>query len=92
MQITFHGGAGEVTGSCHLIEANGRRLLLDCGLVQGSRREEERNRAPFPFDPASIDALVLSHAHIDHSGRLPLLVKAGFNGPIYTHRASRSFR
>ena len=89
MQITFHGGAGEVTGSCHLIEANGRRLLLDCGLVQGSRREEERNRAPFPFDPASIDALVLSHAHIDHSGRLPLLVKAGFNGPIYTHRASR---
>ena len=89
MQITFHGGAGEVTGSCHLIEANGRRLLLDCGLVQGSRKEEERNRAPFPFEPGSIDALVLSHAHIDHSGRLPLLVKAGFSGPIYTHRASR---
>lgn len=89
MRITFHGGAGEVTGSCHLIEANGRRLLLDCGLVQGSRKDEERNRAPFPFEPGSIDALVLSHAHIDHSGRLPLLVKAGFSGPIYTHRASR---
>jgi len=89
MHVTFHGGAGEVTGSCHLVEAGGRRLLLDCGLVQGTRAEEQRNREPFPFDPARIDAVVLSHAHIDHSGRIPLLVKAGFAGPIYTHRASR---
>lgn len=89
MDITFHGAAGEVTGSCHLVRAAGRRILLDCGLIQGTRKDEARNRAPFPFDPASIDAVVLSHAHIDHSGRIPLLVKSGFRGPVYTHRASR---
>lgn len=89
MRITFHGAAGEVTGSCHLVEAAGKRLLLDCGLVQGSRKDEARNRESFPFDPASIDAVVLSHAHIDHSGRIPLLVKRGFRGPVYTHHASR---
>lgn len=89
MEIQFHGAAGEVTGSCHLVEAGGRRILLDCGLIQGSRKDEARNRAPFPFDPAGIDAVVLSHAHIDHSGRIPLLIRAGFAGPVYTHRASR---
>lgn len=87
--IQFFGAAGEVTGSCHLVTVGSQRLLLDCGLIQGRRKDEERNRQPFPFDPASIDAVVLSHAHIDHSGRLPLLVKAGFQGTIYTHRASR---
>jgi metallo-beta-lactamase family protein len=66
-----------------------KRLLLDCGLIQGRAQDEQRNKQPFPFDPQSIDAVVLSHAHIDHSGRLPMLVKAGFTGPIYTHRASR---
>ena len=88
MNITFFGAAGEVTGSCYLIEVNGSRLLLECGLIQGSAKDEERNRAPFPFDVNSIDAVVLSHAHIDHSGRVPVLVNAGFNGPVYTHRAS----
>ncbi|MDX1607338.1 MAG: MBL fold metallo-hydrolase, partial [Candidatus Competibacterales bacterium] len=89
MHLQFHGAAGEVTGSCHLVEVGGRRVLLDCGLIQGGPRDEARNREPFPFDPASIDALVLSHAHIDHSGRIPQLVQAGFRGPIYTQRACR---
>jgi metallo-beta-lactamase family protein len=89
MEIQFHGAAGEVTGSCHLVEAAGRRILLDCGLIQGARRDEDRNRAPFPFDPKSIDAVVLSHAHIDHSGRIPLLIHSGFSGPVYTHHASK---
>jgi len=86
--LTFLGAAGEVTGSCHLLEVGGRRVLLDCGLIQGGHRDEARNRAPFPFDPAAIDAVVLSHAHIDHSGRLPLLVRDGFAGPIHTHSAT----
>ena len=89
MHIEFHGAAGEVTGSCYLIDVNGKRLLLDCGMIQGRAEDEARNRLSFPFDPAGIDALILSHAHIDHSGRIPLLVKSGFSGPVYTHRATR---
>ncbi|HDZ78974.1 MAG TPA: MBL fold metallo-hydrolase, partial [Gammaproteobacteria bacterium] len=89
INIQFFGAAGEVTGSCHLVKFGSQRILLDCGLIQGGRKDEARNREPFPFDPKSIDAVVLSHAHIDHSGRLPLLVKAGFSGSIYTHRACR---
>ncbi len=89
MDITFYGAAGEVTGSCYLIRAGGKQLLLDCGLIQGPEKEEARNRQPFPFDPRQIDAVVLSHAHIDHSGRIPQLVKAGYNGHIYTQRACR---
>jgi len=88
MDIVFHGAAGEVTGSCHLLEAAGKRVLLDCGMVQGDRTADTRNAADFPFDPASIDALVLSHAHIDHTGRVPLLVKRGFAGPIFTNPAT----
>lgn len=88
MQIEFHGAAGEVTGSCHLISAAGKRVLLDCGMVQGDRDADARNAADFPFDPKSIDALVLSHAHLDHCGRIPLLVKRGFTGPIYTTSAT----
>ena len=68
MQVHFHGAAGEVTGSMHLVEAAGRRILLDCGLIQGSRESEARNEHPFPFDPGTLDAVVLSHAHIDHVG------------------------
>ncbi len=79
---------GEVTGSCYLLEAGGRRLLIDCGLIQGRAQEERRNREPLPFDIDTIDAVVLTHAHLDHSGRLPLLVKSGYGGPIYTHRAT----
>ncbi|HEY5665513.1 MAG TPA: MBL fold metallo-hydrolase [Gammaproteobacteria bacterium] len=90
MDIQFLGATGRVTGSCYLIRVGGKRILLECGLVQGSNEEEEENRASFPFDPAAIDAVVLSHAHIDHSGRLPLLMKQGFTGPIYTHHASRA--
>ncbi|MDH5633267.1 MAG: MBL fold metallo-hydrolase [Gammaproteobacteria bacterium] len=89
MQYTCYGAAQEVTGSCHLVEANGFRVLLDCGLIQGSDEEEARNAESFPFDATTIDAVILSHAHIDHSGRLPLLFRAGFTGPIYTHAATR---
>ncbi len=88
MQIEFFGAAGEVTGSCHVLRFGGKQVLLDCGMIQGSHRDEQRNRDPFPFDAAQIDAVVLSHAHLDHCGRLPLLVKRGFRGPIYAQEAS----
>ncbi len=88
MRISFHGAAREVTGSCHLIETTAGRVLMDCGMIQGGKERHERNRAPFPFDPASIDVVLLSHAHIDHCGRLPLLVRDGFTGPIYATAAS----
>lgn len=89
MHIEFIGAAQEVTGSCHLVQVGRARILLDCGLVQGGgkAREAEANSQDFPFDPAVIDALVLSHSHLDHAGRIPLLVKQGFKGKIYTHRA-----
>jgi metallo-beta-lactamase family protein len=83
MKIAFHGAAREVTGSCHRIETKGGHFLLDCGLIQGGPERHERNRRPFPFSPGEIRAVVLSHAHIDHAGRLPLLVKSGFEGPIF---------
>ena len=89
INVEFLGAAGEVTGSCHLVTVGKYKILLDCGLIQGRSVDEKRNRKAFPFDPGSIDAVVLSHAHIDHSGRLPLLIKAGFRGTVYTHRASR---
>ena len=89
MELEFFGAAGEVTGSCHIVRINGQTVLLDCGMIQGGRKQEARNRDPFPFDAASIDAVVLSHAHIDHSGRLPLLVKRGFTGVIWCHNATR---
>ena len=85
MELTCYGAAGEVTGSCHHLRCGDHRLLLDCGLFQGTREEEARNARPLPFDPAAIDAVVLSHAHLDHCGRLPLLVRGGFRGPVYTH-------
>ncbi|MFV2005145.1 MAG: MBL fold metallo-hydrolase RNA specificity domain-containing protein [Gammaproteobacteria bacterium] len=89
ISVEFFGAAGEVTGSCHLVTVGKYKILLDCGLIQGRAEDEKRNREAFPFDPASIDTVVLSHAHIDHSGRLPLLIKAGFSGTVYTHRACR---
>ncbi len=84
MKIQFNGAAQTVTGSQHLLEVNGHRLLLDCGLFQGHRKDFYDRNQNFDFDPASIDCVVLSHAHIDHSGNLPNLVKSGFNGPIYS--------
>jgi metallo-beta-lactamase family protein len=87
MQVEFHGAAGEVTGSMHLVVAAGKRILLDCGLMQGSREAEARNADPFPFEPRQLDALVVSHAHIDHIGRVPLLAKRGFAGPIFIQQA-----
>lgn len=89
MQITFFGAVRTTTGSMHLLETKGRRVLLDCGLYQGKRKEAfERNRN-LPFEPSSVDACVLSHAHIDHSGNLPTLVKRGFRGPIIATPATR---
>ena len=88
MNVQFWGAAREVPGSMHLVTVGGRRILLDCGLYQGRRKHAfERNRN-FPFEPASIDAVVLSHAHIDHCGNLPTLVKAGFQGKIYATPAT----
>jgi metallo-beta-lactamase family protein len=90
MKITFCGAAGTVTGSCHLLELDsGMKILLDCGLYQGNSEEYKRHNRTWPFDPASIDLLVLSHAHIDHSGRIPKLVRDGFRGRIYCTPATR---
>ena len=89
MQLEFYGAAGEVTGSCHVLRVGGRTVLLDCGLIQGGESPERRNHEPFPFDAARLDAVVLSHAHIDHCGRLPLLRKRGFRGPIHATPACR---
>ena len=89
MKLQFWGAAQTVTGSMHLLQVHNHHILLDCGLYQGRRKEAfERNRN-FPFDPADIDALILSHAHIDHSGNIPTLVKQGFRGPIWTTPATR---
>jgi metallo-beta-lactamase family protein len=88
MRLTFEGAAGEVTGSLHRLAAGGKEFLLDCGMFQGRRKEAERRNRDFPFDASSIDAVLLSHAHIDHSGRLPLLVKNGFRGPVYATPAT----
>ncbi|MCP3981720.1 MAG: MBL fold metallo-hydrolase [bacterium] len=88
MKISFHGAAREVTGSCHLVQSGELKLLLDCGLIQGGKERHERNREPFDFDASELTHVVLSHAHIDHSGRLPLLCRAGFTGPILTTPAT----
>jgi metallo-beta-lactamase family protein len=90
MKVTFLGGAGTVTGSCYLVEVGDRKILLDCGQFQGTRADEARNHDRLPVAIDRLDAVVLSHAHIDHSGRLPLLRKQKFHGPIYTHHASRA--
>ncbi|MCY7354039.1 MAG: MBL fold metallo-hydrolase [Lysobacter sp.] len=89
MRVHFHGAAGQVTGSLHLLETAGHQtILLDCGMIQGSREADARNAEPFAFDATTLHALVISHAHIDHIGRVPLLVKRGFRGPIYAQQAT----
>src|SRR5262245_47855702 len=88
MKIAFYGAARTVTGSRHLLEVNGRRILLDCGLFQGRRDETDRLNRHMGFEAGAVDAVVLSHAHIDHSGALPALVKNGFGGPIHATPAT----
>jgi metallo-beta-lactamase family protein len=88
MRIHFHGAAQTVTGSQHLLEINGHRLLLDCGLYQGKRAEAYERNLKFSFDPRKVDAVLLSHAHIDHAGNLPNLVQDGYDGPIYATSAT----
>ena len=89
MKLSFHGADRGVTGSCHMVECAGKRILIDCGLHQGSHELTEENSQPFGFDPAGIDYVLLTHAHLDHCGRLPLLAKRGFRGKIITTAASR---
>ena len=89
MKISFHGAARNVTGSCHLVECGSKRILIDCGLYQGQREITAENSEDFGFDPESIDYLLLTHAHLDHCGRIPLLVRKGFKGEIITTSATR---
>lgn len=89
MRISFHGAARGVTGSCHLLECAGSRILIDCGMFQGGRELHEENAEPFGFEPKEIDVLLLTHAHLDHCGRIPLLHRRGFRGEIVTTSASR---
>lgn len=91
MKLTFHGGAGSVTGSNYLLETATTRILVDCGLNQGSHFAERENFEPFPYDPSSIQALLITHAHVDHTGRIPKLYKDGFRGSIYSTPPTRDF-
>ncbi|MGE4057872.1 MAG: MBL fold metallo-hydrolase, partial [Sphingomonadales bacterium] len=89
LTLQFLGAAGTVTGSKHLLELDGRRILIDCGLFQGLKNLRELNWAKFPVDPRSIEAIILTHAHLDHSGYLPKLVRDGLRGQIYSSHATR---
>lgn len=91
MQLTFHGGAQSVTGANHLLETETTRVLVDCGMVQGNAFCDECNSADFVYDPATIDALIVTHAHIDHTGRIPKLVRDGFKGKIYSTHPTKDF-
>ena len=88
MKLHFLGGATTVTGSQFLLETDQARILVDCGMFQGGPNEAVRNRVPFGFDPKTLDAILLTHAHLDHCGLIPHVVDAGFTGPIYATRAT----
>ena len=92
MDITFLGGATTVTGSTFLITTDRARILVDCGIFQGSPNESVRNRVPFGFDPSELDAVLLTHAHLDHCGRLPLLVKGGYTPDVIVVERGRPLR
>ncbi|MDE1903234.1 MAG: MBL fold metallo-hydrolase [Alphaproteobacteria bacterium] len=89
MRLSFHGADRDVTGSCHLLEVAGKRVLIDCGMLQGSRELDAENAAPFGFDPKAVDVMLLTHAHLDHCGRLPLLYRQGFRGEVIATAATR---
>jgi metallo-beta-lactamase family protein len=89
VELEFSGAAREVTGSCHIVRVNGRTILLDCGMFQGRRRESKAKNRKLPLPVAEIDAIVLSHAHIDHAGRLPFLVTHGYEKTIWATAATR---
>ena len=88
MKITFLGATKTVTGSNFLVETENKRFLVDCGMWQGKAQDELKNSQKFEYDPKSIDFVLLTHAHIDHSGRIPKLYKEGFKGPVYAHKAT----
>ena len=88
MKISFHGAAQEVTGSCNLLEVKGGNILIDCGMFQGDEENEEKNFDQFGFDPSKLEAVIVTHAHLDHVGRLPLLIGGGFEGPLYATEAT----
>ncbi len=83
MQLSFYGAAGEVTGSCNMFTVEGKKFLVDCGMFQGAQFNEEKNKEPFPFNPAELSGVIVTHAHLDHVGRLPLLVKNGYEGSFF---------
>jgi metallo-beta-lactamase family protein len=89
-ELQFYGAAGEVTGSLYVIRTGSHTVLLECGLIQGGAENEMRNSDPFPVSVGEIDAVVLSHAHIDHSGRVPLLAKRGYDGPVFVQNATKA--
>ena len=89
MKLTFLGATGTVTGSKYLLEVGGKRILIDCGLFQGLKQLRLKNWAKLPIDPASVDAVILTHAHIDHTGYLPLFVRNGFSGKVYCSYGTR---
>ena len=91
MKLTFLGATQTVTGSKYLLEHGGKKILVDCGLFQGHKEVRQRNWEKLPIDPRNIDAIVLTHAHIDHSGYIPLLVKNGFRGKIFCSKATFDF-
>ena len=89
MKLTFLGAARTVTGSCYLLEVNGKKMLVDCGMFQGSKSVKDFNEKPFAFNPGEIDAMVLTHAHVDHSGLIPRLVKEGFKGRVHCTKSTQ---
>jgi metallo-beta-lactamase family protein len=88
ISLTFHGAARSVTGSCIHVQAGTTQLLIDCGVAQDNIEDEYARPEKFPFDPSKIDAVILTHGHLDHTGKIPQLVRAGFKGPIYGHYAT----